>query len=185
MSAAVAAISAPAGVGFGACFHAIAQVGHVGARSLRRRGCAYAKYSTTEETSRSCLSSRGEAAGRGSSWPGGWPSLCAPHKSKGAVVEKTVPIQNDFPTYEKQECDRSKPKFRGSSISGARSWTAPATADRGEAVVAVLFGALQGSRPRGGRRRWRLFFRWSQVWSSRCLCDCSLQKPGPSISLPT
>ena len=35
-------------------------------------------------------------------------------------MENTVPIQNDFPTNEKQECDRSEPQFRGSSIPQAR-----------------------------------------------------------------
>lgn len=41
---------------------------------------------------------------------------CELHKSEGAVVEKTVPIQNDFPTYERQERDRSEPQFRSGSL---------------------------------------------------------------------
>jgi hypothetical protein len=46
----------------GECWiHAIAQVGHVGARSPRRHGSAYANDAATEVTSRACLSSVGRA----------------------------------------------------------------------------------------------------------------------------
>lgn len=47
-------------------------------------------------------------------------------------MEKTVPIQNDFPTYEKQECDRSELQFRGSSTPEASIGLCPVPASLAE-----------------------------------------------------